>query len=251
MLSSLRKILKFGENTISFTVYSDLQGAQTVSSRVFLWEHSAKLVISDIDGTITKSDILGNLMPLMGKDWSHVGVTDLYTNIMNNGYKVLYLTSRAIGQANITRGYIHSLRQGVKGLPPGPVIMSPDRLIHSFKREVIDRKPQEFKIVALRDVRHLFADDYNPFYAGFGNRPTDVIAYRAVGVPSSRIFIINPNGEISTCNTSFVHSYPTINAAVNQMFPSSDSDGTNAQVEYNDHNFWSDPVDDDEELEDL
>lgn len=45
-------------------------------------------------------------------------------------------------QANITRGYIHSVRQGETSLPDGPVIMSPDRLITSFKREVIDRKPQ-------------------------------------------------------------------------------------------------------------
>jgi phosphatidate phosphatase LPIN len=251
MLASMRKLLKFGENTISFTVYSDLQGAQTVSSRVFLWEDSSKIVISDIDGTITKSDILGNLMPLMGKDWSHVGVTEYYTNIMKNGYRVLYLTSRAIGQANITRGYIHSLRQGEMALPPGPVIMSPDRLMHSFKREVIDRKPQEFKIVALRDVRHLFPENYNPFYAGFGNRPTDVIAYRAVGVPASRIFIINSQGAISNINTSFVQSYPMLNSVVQEMFPSSDSDGhQKSQTDFNDHNFWSEPLDDDD-LEDL
>ena len=58
------------------------------------------------------------------------------------GYQLLYLTSRAIGQANITRGYISSLKQGESSLPLGPVIMSPDRLLHSFKREVIHRRPQ-------------------------------------------------------------------------------------------------------------
>lgn len=30
--------------------------------------------------------------------------------------------------------------------------MSPDRLFNSFKREVIHKKPEVFKIVALRDI---------------------------------------------------------------------------------------------------
>jgi phosphatidate phosphatase LPIN len=34
--------------------------------------------------------------------------------------------------------------------------MSPDGLIPSFKREVIDKKPEVFKIAALRDIKHLF-----------------------------------------------------------------------------------------------
>ena len=38
-------------------------------------------------------------------------------------------------------------------------------------REVIDRRPEEFKIAALRDIKRLFGDR-NPFYAGFGNRFT-------------------------------------------------------------------------------
>ena len=140
MLRSLN--LQPGRNLVSFSVSSALQGEQTVKASIFLWRPDVKIVISDIDGTITRSDILGHVMPLVGRDWSHFGVTKLYTDIRRNGYELLYLTSRAIGQANITRGYISSLRQGESSLPLGPVIMSPDRLLHSFKREVIDRRPQ-------------------------------------------------------------------------------------------------------------
>lgn len=109
---------------------------------------------------------------MVGQSWSHDGVTQLYTSIYRNGYKLLYLTSRAIGQANATRGFISSLRQGNHFLPDGPVIMSPDRLISSFTREVIHRRPQDFKIAALRDILSLFGPELNPFFAGFGNRPT-------------------------------------------------------------------------------
>jgi len=53
-------------------------------------------------------------------------------------------------------------------LPNGPCICAPDRLLAALHREVILRKPQEFKIAVLSDVRSLFPE--NPFYAGFGNR---------------------------------------------------------------------------------
>jgi phosphatidate phosphatase PAH1 len=37
-------------------------------------------------------------------------------------------------------------------------------------REMILRRPHEFKIATLQDIRALFPADWNPFYAGFGNR---------------------------------------------------------------------------------
>lgn len=245
--------LKWGKNTICFSVTSSLQGVQEVSASVYVWRPDAKIVISDVDGTITRSDVLGNVLPLVGGDWSHLGVTDLFTAIANNGYNVLYLTSRAIGQARITRRYIKSLRQGSSALPEGPVIMSPDRLMPSFKREVIDRKPQEFKIVALRDVRHLFPDSYSPFHAGFGNRPTDTISYRAVGVQLSKIFIINPNGQVGNYNNSFQSSYPEIVARADYMFPPlKTGKRTKVESDYNDFKFWTtDMVVDDQELPEL
>lgn len=43
-----------------------------------------------------------------------------------------------------------------------------------------------------QDIRSLWPASHNPFYAGFGNRSSDVIAYRAAGVPPLRIFVINP-----------------------------------------------------------
>lgn len=75
--------------------------------------------------------------------------------------------------------------------------MSPDRLLQSFNREVIQREPQVFKISCLKNVLKLFPDDECPFYCGFGNRETDAVSYLDVKVPLSRVFIINPEGEIT------------------------------------------------------
>lgn len=71
---------------------------------------------------------------MVGKDWTHSGVANLYTKIVKNGYKVLYLTSRAIGQADTTREYLKKVEQGQYQLPEGPVIMSPDRLMQALHR---------------------------------------------------------------------------------------------------------------------
>ena len=83
-------------------------------------------------------------------------------------------------------------QEGDAILPPGPVITSPDRLQAAFTREVIHRRPHEFKIEALMGIRKIFPKGINPFYAGFGNRDTDMLSYKEVGVPTGRIFIINP-----------------------------------------------------------
>ncbi len=105
-------------------------------------------------------------------------------------------------------------------MPEGPVILSPDRLLRSFKREVIHRQPQMFKIAALKNIRSLFPDEFNPFYTGFGNRDTDAVSYRAVGVSLNRIFIVNHDGEIHHYNSTYKKSYPLLSELVDDMFPS-------------------------------
>lgn len=47
-------------------------------------------------------------------------------------------------------------------------------------------------IFTFQDIKALFPQDYNPFYAGFGNRDTDEFSYRKIGIPKGKIFIINP-----------------------------------------------------------
>jgi len=41
-----------------------------------------------------------------------------------------------------------------------------------FDREVIERKPEQFKISCMRDISALFPPYKNPFCAGFGNKIT-------------------------------------------------------------------------------
>lgn len=39
-----------------------------------------------------------------------------------------------------------------------------------FFREIIEKKPEKFKVECLADIRSLFSPNTCPFYAAFGNR---------------------------------------------------------------------------------
>lgn len=161
--------LKMGMNEAEFSVTTAYQGTSRCKCYLFKWKYNDKVVISDIDGTITKSDVLGHILPMVGKDWAQIGVAQLFSKIEENGYKMLYLSARAIGQSRATREYLRSIRQGDVQLPDGPLLLNPTSLISALHREVIERKPEQFKIECLSDIKSLFKEK-NPFYAGYGNR---------------------------------------------------------------------------------
>ena len=54
--------LHMGQNIMRFEVDekdTGLKAKATIGGRIFLWDHLTKIVISDVDGTITKSDVKG------------------------------------------------------------------------------------------------------------------------------------------------------------------------------------------------
>ncbi|KAJ1680311.1 lipin Ned1 [Spiromyces aspiralis] len=233
-LSSLD--LKYGMNKVVFRVKSNKASSE---ARIFMYDNSAQIVVSDIDGTITKSDVMGHLFNMVGKDWTHIGVAKLYTDIRNNGYEIFYLTARAIGQAHSTREFLRNVKQDGYMLPEGPLLLSPDRLFTSFHREVILRRPQEFKMTCLRQIRNLFGEN-NPFYAGFGNRITDAMSYRSVNIPVSRICTIDSTGKVKLeLLPGYNSSYVEMNDLVDFMFPQLSS---KIDPKYNDWEYWKVPI---------
>uniref|UniRef100_A0A914DVS8 LNS2/PITP domain-containing protein n=1 Tax=Acrobeloides nanus TaxID=290746 RepID=A0A914DVS8_9BILA len=212
--------LQYGCNEARFSITTKFQGTAWCACHIYLWKWSEKIVISDIDGTITISDVLGHVIPAIGGQWAQPGVAELYTHIKNNGYRMIYLSSRAIGQSHYTKGYLRRIAQGSTTLPDGPVLLSPTSVLLAFRKEVIERKPEEFKIACLSDIKALFPVK-QPFYAGFGNRETDVKSYTAVGIPPSRINIIDPSGKVRRADKiGFMSSYEEMaNMTVDYLFP--------------------------------
>lgn len=194
-----------------------------------------------------RSDALGHVLNMIGRDWTHLGVAKLYSDIAANGYHIMYLTSRSVGQADTTRNYLNNVVQDRYRLPKGPVILSPDRTIAALRREVYLRKPEVFKMACLRDIYNLFGQNINPFYAGFGNRLTDALSYRSVNIPSTRIFTINSNAEVSldllSLNT-YKSSYVSMRELVDHVFPPVGLRVPDGAESFTDFNFWRDePLD--------
>uniref|UniRef100_A0A6Q2ZCN6 phosphatidate phosphatase n=1 Tax=Esox lucius TaxID=8010 RepID=A0A6Q2ZCN6_ESOLU len=217
-LASLQ--LKEGPNEVVFSVTTQYQGTCRCQGTIYLWSWDDKIVISDIDGTITRSDTLGHILPTLGKDWTHQGIARLYHRVSQNGYKFMYCSARAIGMADMTRGYLHWVNERGTMLPIGPVLLSPSSLLSALHREVIEKKPEKFKIECLTDIKQLFYPNADPFYAAFGNRATDVYSYKEVGVPLNRIFTVNPKGElIQEHAKTNISSYGRLCEVVDHVFP--------------------------------
>ncbi|MGH0177482.1 UNVERIFIED_CONTAM: hypothetical protein FKN15_077746 [Acipenser sinensis] len=208
--------LKEGPNDVMFSITTQYQGTCRCEGTIYLWNWDDKVIISDIDGTITK-----------------------------NGYKFLYCSARAIGMADMTRGYLHWVNDRGTILPRGPLMLSPSSLFSAFHREVIEKKPEKFKIECLTDIKNLFQLNKHPFYAAFGNRPNDVFAYKQVGVPVCRIFTVNPKGELIQEQTKGnKSSYSRLSVLVEHVFPLLNKEQSSAFAfpEFSSFCYWREPI---------
>ncbi|XP_044515181.1 phosphatidate phosphatase LPIN1 [Gracilinanus agilis] len=148
--------------------------------------------------------------------------------------------------------------QDVSGAPPappeGPPTAPPAAMelridgpaANSLSREVIEKKPEKFKVQCLTDIKNLFLPNTEPFYAAFGNRPADVYSYKQVGVTLNRIFTVNPKGELvqehaKTNISSYVrlcevvdHVFPLLKRSHSSDFPCSDT--------FSNFTFWREPL---------
>ena len=207
--------LKEGMNEIQYIV-----DGFTINSNIYLWNYSDKIVISDFDGTVTRSDVIGQIGVYFGIDWTHKYIAKLYSHIVNNGYKMLYVTARTMYMQSSTKNSLNNIKQDGFSMPVGPMMMNESGYVDAIKTEIIDKVPQEFKIECLLNLLTLFPSDVEPFYAGFGNKPSDKIAYEKIGIDPGKIYIINEKGEVSKnfktkCKTNFL----LMDEQIDELFP--------------------------------
>ncbi|XP_054472188.1 zgc:123305 isoform X2 [Anoplopoma fimbria] len=239
--------LRDGANKVVFSVTTQYQGTCRCEAAIYLWNWDDRVIISDIDGTITKSDALGHILPQFGKDWTHKGIAKLYHKIHQNGYKFLYCSARAIGMAAITKDYLQWVNDKGIVLPQGPVLLAPSSLFSALHREVIEKKPEVFKIACLSDIKDLFNPQRKPFYAAFGNRTNDAFAYKQVGVPDTRLFTVNPKGELIQERTKVSKSsYSHLSELVEHFFPTLSVGGSTSYAldcpDFSSFSYWKEPL---------
>ena len=234
-----------GRNRMEFRV----DGGTSAFADLWLWSARDRIVVVDVDGTITKSDVRGlvasqlqsttsfisNLNPwtqdiatALNTDYTHDGVADALTYIARCEYQLLYLTARPITLADQTRAFLASVgRLQNAAMPEGPLITQPHGTM-----KALQAKHEVFKIEVLSQIQELFCSSADgmhgspsksapvAFAAGFGNHETDVMAYTAAAIPPTHIFVLDKasNLRIHACGTE-VQSYTGLLHHLPVLFP--------------------------------
>lgn len=199
---------------------------EVARARCFLWERTDPVVVCDIDGTVTRTDVRGFIDSLVNQAPSvaHPGVCAFFEDLARDA-NVLYLTSRPIVLADMTRTYLAALEQPSNidtpfnrlspsrlgripspvasrrtqhascRMPDGPVITSRENIVGAIYSELVAKTPDIFKTKVLRDVNNTY--EQLAFKAGFGNRITDCRAYARAGIATDAIFMIDPESRLA------------------------------------------------------
>ena len=194
--------LRDGENRIRFehVIYDHAKGnpvtktRYVIEAKLFRWKVTDNVVVTDIDGTLTTSDIVGHIktVRMSSYQYAHKGICGFFSSVDTAGLKILYLTARPITWMNETRAFLAKVTQdGYLFLPDAPVMCS----IHHTKEKLfrtLFRVEYADKIKAnyLHNLCEVFiraGRQYRvsgrPLIAGFGNSKTDTRAYNAVQIP--------------------------------------------------------------------
>lgn len=191
-----------------------------IDCRMYVWDANDSVVVVDLDGTLTISDVEGHIRTLrLGQyDYLHPGACDFYTKIRKLGCKIVYLTARPLDWAQASRKHLDSASQRQHTLPKGPLITNSRGITGALIAEVINKNPNVFKAQVLTNLQMAMIDAgrncaHHVFVMGVGNRPTDTLAYSAVGMSTELILLIDPLSNLRpSTNAQVWQSYSDPNA---------------------------------------
>lgn len=98
----IRKMeLKFGMNKVTYRL-----AEFSLTAELYLYADNDRIVVSDVDGTVTKNDVGGHIHNIVSKDYLHLGYADLAQKIDKNGYKIVWLTMRSLPLYDYSKNYL-------------------------------------------------------------------------------------------------------------------------------------------------
>lgn len=223
-----RMNLRPGVNELSFVITSHIDQAVVarVDAKLYLWSASAKIVIAQVDGAVSRTTTSGMFKRRDTSSPLHEGAQEFYSKLEENGYHIVYLTCHGLSQAEWIRSMLQTepsrsstTTESCFALPYGPVLLSPDRLLQTSSNEAIDA--QEFKAAALAAIRSLFPSDVNAFYAAFGKSQDDASIFTRAGVFPGKVFVVDEvSGRLRHRSLlGFHESYESLVVLGDTMFP--------------------------------
>jgi LNS2 (Lipin/Ned1/Smp2) len=202
---------------------------------IHLWSSTDRVVVFDIDGTITRSNIRGFIDTIVTETYlyTHDGVCQFAQELSseaiangasNNGkcsIRFVYLSSRPYATASGTRKFLAEMRQRQHRLPAGPLLGSAKTVCQVIYMERVTRDAHVFKGSTLlsnivrpwravvgtaataidKDARTQSSRSNSHaardlFLAGFGNQTSDAHAYHEAGMDPCQIFVIDKQSQI-------------------------------------------------------
>lgn len=213
--------LREGVNEMEFEM-----GDEYTRCYVYLWNWDDRIVVSDIDGTVTRhssrDQILYKVFAAESSSLAQDGIVSLYSRIVQNGYKIVYLSARSIHSMKMTRRFLSTMEQDGMRIPRGPVVISFNSFWRSVFRDTVMKLTGEFKAPTLKTIHDLFPS--SPFVAAFGDKISDHIAYTSVGIPPHRVFIVDSRSRLYHLaphprDDRVIGTYRDLARQCDQMFP--------------------------------
>lgn len=189
MLAKMK--LRPGKNTIVYGTHSAIHGNVFCEASILFCRASnnveaaadgTEVIVSDIDGTVSRSDVRGHIYTKLGIDWVHTDLAQLYQKLTTIGLEpaaapaaavapeatatvatpsffprrvCVYLTARGTGQVTSTKAFLNGINQNGVKLPlveNGAVMMAPEGLLSALKHELA-KQAHLAKVRSLTDVR--------------------------------------------------------------------------------------------------
>ncbi len=96
--------LKEGKNVVEFSIgVPNTPTFGLLTNEVYLYSNKERLVVSDVDGTLTRSDVEGIYNNYHGRDFLHDSYADLMRVIQAQGYQVVWMTMRSLPMYNMSK----------------------------------------------------------------------------------------------------------------------------------------------------
>ena len=173
--------LPIGMRDLFVSVVGDRTG---IGFLAYVAPAGSRLVVSDVDGTLTSSENAFLDTILLGiEPAARPGAAELFTAAAAAGNQPVYVTARGNQYTTATRDWLEH-----RGFPRGPLRLSPS-FVTLPGGDTVDFKSRA--LAGLQAAGMVIS-------AGIGNRASDVAAYAGRGLAADRIFVELPEfaGEL-------------------------------------------------------
>ena len=214
-------ILNFGRNHIRYTLISE-RGVAIASTEayIYVWSALDSVIVSDIDGTVTKDNVGGVMDTVVQDKFSHIhkGICKFYSQLtmispvedvdttnssdeVKGQVRFMYLSSRPISLVAQTRKLLVSVSQTCEenllhSLPPGPMMCNVVPLSSVLYSELVAKNVHQFKsdVLARQVILPFVAargDDWRKVTTAKSSRSLHVTELDEINETNARCFSDN------------------------------------------------------------